>query len=97
MKDLTLFDKISGGGWLAGRKTYIGAVVIAVLFALLWVLKSALTPLAAAFVLAYLLDRYEFITLPGDAKPGIYALQSLFKSGKGGFEAKSTFLVEGDE
>jgi len=37
-----------------------------------------------------------FVTLPNDLKPGIYALQAEFKSKKGNFEAKSTFLVESD-
>jgi predicted PurR-regulated permease PerM len=40
----------------AARYAVIGAVVLAVLFALFWVLGAALTPLAAAFVIAYLLD-----------------------------------------
>ena len=47
------------------RRGIIGAVVAAVGLALLWVLKSALTPLAVAFVLAYLvdplIDRFEAI------------------------------------
>jgi predicted PurR-regulated permease PerM len=45
------------------RMGIIGAAVIAVAFALLWVLKGALTPLAAALVIAYLfdplIDRFE--------------------------------------
>jgi predicted PurR-regulated permease PerM len=40
----------------AARHAIIGAVAAAVAFALLYVLKGALTPLAAAFVIAYLLD-----------------------------------------
>jgi predicted PurR-regulated permease PerM len=40
----------------AARRAVIGVVVLASAFALLWVLKGALTPLAAAFVIAYLLD-----------------------------------------
>lgn len=40
----------------SGRRAVIAAVVIGALFAVLWVLKAALTPLAAAFVIAYLLD-----------------------------------------
>jgi len=35
-----------------------------------------------------------FITLPADAKPGVYALQSEFKSAAGNFDSSSTFLVE---
>ena len=35
-----------------------------------------------------------FITLPKDAKPGVYALQSEFKSKSGSFDSSSTFLVE---
>ena len=35
-----------------------------------------------------------FITLPADAKPGVYALQSEFKSKHGKFDSRSTFLVE---
>jgi predicted PurR-regulated permease PerM len=38
------------------RRAIIAAVATAVVFALLFVLKGALTPLAAAFVIAYLLD-----------------------------------------
>jgi predicted PurR-regulated permease PerM len=40
----------------AARHAIIGAVAAAIAFALLFVLKGALTPLAAAFVIAYLLD-----------------------------------------
>src|SRR5512143_3901646 len=40
----------------AARRAIIGAVAAAVVFALIFVLKGALTPLAAAFVIAYLLD-----------------------------------------
>jgi len=36
----------------------------------------------------------EFIRLPSDARPGIYALQSEFESPHGRFDARSTFLVE---
>ena len=36
----------------------------------------------------------EFITLPRDARPGVYALQSEFESRHGGFDTRSTFLVE---
>lgn len=50
------------------RRGIVGAAVIVVLLALLWVLKSALTPLATAFVLAYLLDpvidRFEAHRVP---------------------------------
>jgi hypothetical protein len=35
-----------------------------------------------------------FITLPANAKPGVYALQSEFKSAAGSFDSSSTFLVE---
>jgi predicted PurR-regulated permease PerM len=38
------------------RRAVVGGVVLAVVFGLLWILKAALTPLAAAFVIAYLLD-----------------------------------------
>jgi predicted PurR-regulated permease PerM len=40
----------------AARWGIVGLAVAAVVFALLYVLKAALTPLAAAFVIAYLLD-----------------------------------------
>jgi predicted PurR-regulated permease PerM len=40
----------------AARRAIVGAVAAAVVFALVFVLKGALTPLAAAFVIAYLLD-----------------------------------------
>lgn len=40
----------------AARHAVVGGIVVAVVFALLWVLDAALTPLAAAFVIAYLLD-----------------------------------------
>ena len=40
----------------AARRAIVGAVVIALVFAVLYVMKGALTPLAAAFVIAYLLD-----------------------------------------
>ena len=40
----------------AARRAIIGAVVAALVFALFFVMKGALTPLAAAFVIAYLLD-----------------------------------------
>lgn len=40
----------------SARRAVVGGVALAVVFALLWVLKAALTPLAAAFVIAYLLD-----------------------------------------
>lgn len=50
------------------RFAIIAVACTAVLFALLWVLKSALTPLAAAFGLAYLLDplidRFEARNVP---------------------------------
>jgi len=36
----------------------------------------------------------SFITLPNDAKPGVYALQTEFTSKKGGFDTRATFLVE---
>jgi predicted PurR-regulated permease PerM len=46
----------------------VGGVAVAVVLALLWVLKAALTPLAAAFVIAYLLDplidRFEARRVP---------------------------------
>jgi predicted PurR-regulated permease PerM len=38
------------------RWAIVTALVVGILFALLWVLKAALTPLVAAFVIAYLLD-----------------------------------------
>jgi predicted PurR-regulated permease PerM len=48
-----------------------GAVVFAVLAFMLWVLKSALTPLAVAWVIAYLLDpiidRFEARRIPRSA------------------------------
>lgn len=40
----------------AARWGIVAALAVAVLGGLLWVLKAALTPLAAAFVIAYLLD-----------------------------------------
>jgi predicted PurR-regulated permease PerM len=40
----------------AARWGIVGLAIAAVVFALLYVLKAALTPLAAAFVIAYLLD-----------------------------------------
>jgi predicted PurR-regulated permease PerM len=40
----------------AGRWTIVGGAVAGAALILLWVLKAALTPLAAAFVIAYLLD-----------------------------------------
>jgi predicted PurR-regulated permease PerM len=40
----------------SARRAVVGAIVFGVVIALLWVLKAALTPLAAAFVTAYLLD-----------------------------------------
>lgn len=40
----------------AARWAIVAALVVAALGATLWVLKAALTPLAAAFVIAYLLD-----------------------------------------
>ncbi len=40
----------------ATRWAIVGALAIGALFALLWILKAALTPLAVAFVIAYLLD-----------------------------------------
>jgi predicted PurR-regulated permease PerM len=40
----------------AARWGIVAALVVGSLFAVLWVLKAALTPLAAAFVIAYLLD-----------------------------------------
>jgi predicted PurR-regulated permease PerM len=50
------------------RFAIVGGVSTAVLFLLLWLLKSALTPLAAAFGLAYLLDpmidRFEARNVP---------------------------------
>ena len=42
-----------------------GAVVFAVLAFMLWVLKSALTPLAVAWVIAYLLEQKKLARLPG--------------------------------
>jgi hypothetical protein len=36
----------------------------------------------------------EFIELPQDAKPGVYALQTEFESRHGGFDTRATFLVE---
>jgi predicted PurR-regulated permease PerM len=40
----------------AARRAIVGAVVAALVFALFFVMNAALTPLAAAFVIAYLLD-----------------------------------------
>jgi len=40
----------------AARWAIVAAVTVGALLVLLWVLKAALTPLAAAFVIAYLLD-----------------------------------------
>jgi predicted PurR-regulated permease PerM len=40
----------------AARRAIVGAVVAALVFAVFFVMKGALTPLAAAFVIAYLLD-----------------------------------------
>jgi len=40
----------------AARIAVVGGLALVVLLALLWVLKGALTPLAVAFVVAYLLD-----------------------------------------
>jgi len=40
----------------AARWAIVAAIAIGALLAVLWVLKAALTPLAAAFVIAYLLD-----------------------------------------
>jgi predicted PurR-regulated permease PerM len=40
----------------AARWAIVAGLVVGALFAVLWVLKAALTPLAAAFVIAYLLD-----------------------------------------
>ncbi len=40
----------------AARWGIVAALALGALFALLWVLKAALTPLVAAFVIAYLLD-----------------------------------------
>lgn len=40
----------------AARRAIVGAVVAALVFAVFYVMKGALTPLAAAFVIAYLLD-----------------------------------------
>lgn len=40
----------------AARWAIVAALALGALFALLWVLKAALTPLVAAFVIAYLLD-----------------------------------------
>ena len=52
----------------AVRWGIIGTAGLAVLLATLWVLKSALTPLAIAFVLAYLfdpvIDRFEERRVP---------------------------------
>lgn len=52
----------------ATRWGIVLAVTAALLFGLLWVLKSALTPLVAAFILAYLLDplidRFEARRIP---------------------------------
>ncbi|MEZ4218228.1 MAG: hypothetical protein R3E88_17200 [Myxococcota bacterium] len=36
----------------------------------------------------------SFITLPQSAEPGVYALQSEFKSKYGNFDSRATFLVE---
>lgn len=62
------------------RVAITGAVVLGVLFVLLWVLKSALTPLAVAFALAYLLDplidRFEAHKVPRSA--AIFALLGLW-------------------
>jgi len=65
------------------------ASAIAVLLALLWLLKSALTPLAVAFVFAYLLDplidRFEARKIPRPVAisvlftlSGVIALVTLF-------------------
>ncbi len=58
------------------RFAIIGVSTTVVLFGLLWVLKSALTPLAAAFALAYLLDpvidRFEARKVPRAA--AVFAL-----------------------
>ena len=40
----------------AARRAIVGAVVAVLVFAVFYVMKGALTPLAAAFVIAYLLD-----------------------------------------
>jgi len=36
----------------------------------------------------------SFVKLPSDATPGIYALETEFKSKRGGFSSRATFLVE---
>ena len=40
----------------AARFGIVSVAIAAAIFAMLWVLKGALTPLVAAFVIAYLLD-----------------------------------------
>lgn len=64
----------------AVRVGIIGAVALAVLLLLIWVLKGALTPLAVAWVLAYLLDplidRFEARRIPRGAAIGILLLLS---------------------
>lgn len=71
------------------RRAIILAVATAVILALLWLLKSALTPLAVAFVFAYLLDplidRFEARRIPRPvavlflvALSGIFALVTAF-------------------
>jgi len=71
------------------RRGIIFAVAAAVVLALLWLLKSALTPLAVAFVFAYfldpLIDRFEARKIPRSAAvlllvilSGIIALTAAF-------------------
>ncbi len=71
------------------RRGIVIAVAAAVILALLWLLKSALTPLAVAFVFAYLLDplidRFEAHRIPRSvavlvlvALSGIVALAAAF-------------------
>ncbi len=75
----------------AARRAIIGAVAAAVVFALLFVLKAALTPLAAAFVIAYLLDpvidRFEAHRVRRSV--AIFLLLALF----GGALAGAVFFV----
>ena len=49
-------ERIATSSRARPARAIIGGVAAAIVFALLFVLKGALTPLAAAFVIAYLLD-----------------------------------------
>src|SRR5262245_22577280 len=52
----------------AARWAIVAAIALGVVLALLWILKAALTPLAIAFALAYvldpLIDRLEALRVP---------------------------------